>query len=975
MKKQLARTLLFISCSLLLFSCQNPFAAQSSPQSIPAGKGAVTLIVNGIGRTVLPIGLSQFQAYTVTFQANGGTLPPQTESRTNDNLDNPFYLEPATYTIQVIAYADTAETQAAAKGQLNGITVIEGANETKTMTLVPMVTAGESGTFSWEIQFPADLHEASMTIDPLAATGTDQEIVYLKNDATPLDDSALISQGSLSLKTGYYRIIFNLRREDAKVITFKEFIHVYDYLETSFIYKFEEKHFNNIKYTVTFDYNDGITPENLLANYWHGEQIGLDREPKINKPTPAGLYAGTPPEICTFDGWYYNGVKWDYDDPVTEDMTLTAQWISSRIESAGENNVAAAVGYVNGAASDDAYTLLMGADVEVSSAISLANSISLTIEGQKAVTITLSSGDFMVTNSAQLAIGSNITFAGPGEINIGLAMGLSLSDNAAVQKLTLWAAGDDSCSSVNMGSDWTGSVASLNLKGNSPDMNTVIGYWLDKPVLKGTVTTTAVERFTTVNFMNSSAQPQPISTANGPGAPLGYDIFVINPDTGTIKAVEPAARVTSTGTLYHTLYAAINDPALPKGTADNPTEIVILKDITVPETGITITVFGYSIPAYKHIKLTVEADQSRTITASGEKYYLFSLNNIDNSLTLGPNTGGGILTLSGGSADATNRRHGVYVNRTFTMNEGVIITGFKSDTAEGTVYVDGNGTFTMNGGEISHNTHHGGGGVFVEGGTFNMLGGIIAFNNANGSGSSVSYAGGGVNVMSGTFNMLGGEIKNNIASRNGGGVYVYSNGTFTINGTFTMSGGKISGNTAYEGGGVYIRGPFTMSGGAIYGVDAPSEYAPNTATSTSSNSAAVFVYSGTTPSYAGAYAGKGYGSGTSGNDITTTDKTLPPLPGSAVITITLAQITDAAPNITGPTLSRAGKGTQTLTVPNDFTNVSWKISGTTITATGNSFTLDAKDSRYNQLGDHLLTLIAHKGGVPYNRTITFTIVQ
>ena len=104
-----------------------------------------------------------------------------------------------------------------------------------------------------------------------------------------------------------------------------------------------------------------------------------------------------------------------------------------------------------------------------------------------------------------------------------------------------------------------------------------------------------------------------------------------------------------------------------------------------------------------------------------------------------------------------------------------------------------------------------------------------------------------------------------------------------------------------------------------------------------------------------------------------------------IITITLAQITDAAPTITVPTLSRTGQDGKlksiTLDVSgNGFTNVQWKITGTGLTGsgltgTGDTFTLNATDDRYNQIGDHHLTLIVYKDGVPYNKTIIFTIVE
>ena len=166
---------------------------------------------------------------------------------------------------------------------------------------------------------------------------------------------------------------------------------------------------------------------------------------------------------------------------------------------------------------------------------------------------------------------------------------------------------------------------------------------------------------------------------------------------------------------------------------------------------------------------------------------------------------------------------GVYVSGKFVMNGGSIRTntvennsGISIDRYGGGVYVDSNGTFTMNSGTISGNKVVGtrnnfGGGVYVNGGEFSMNGGTIG-----GTGNDVNTAlkGGGVFVNVGTFIMSGdAAIKGNSATESGGGVFVNV-------GTFIMSGGTIGGtgnvtNTAGYGGGVGMSGgTFNMSGDA-----------------------------------------------------------------------------------------------------------------------------------------------------------------
>ena len=184
---------------------------------------------------------------------------------------------------------------------------------------------------------------------------------------------------------------------------------------------------------------------------------------------------------------------------------------------------------------------------------------------------------------------------------------------------------------------------------------------------------------------------------------------------------------------------------------------------------------------------------------------------------------GGVLTLTqGGRIDGSNLTSGIKNNSggavyveggTFTMESGSTVTGGNITGNGGGVCVSG-GTFTMNGGTVTRGNITGnGGGVYVNGGTFEMTGGTIG-----GTGGNKASYGGGVYIdTDGTFTMNGNAvIEGNKATQNnkgGGGVYVN-------NGTFTMTGGTIGGdnkNTAMNGGGVYVdaNGSFTMDGNAV----------------------------------------------------------------------------------------------------------------------------------------------------------------
>jgi hypothetical protein len=178
--------------------------------------------------------------------------------------------------------------------------------------------------------------------------------------------------------------------------------------------------------------------------------------------------------------------------------------------------------------------------------------------------------------------------------------------------------------------------------------------------------------------------------------------------------------------------------------------------------------------------ITLKGDGAvRTIRNNGNEQLLSVLKGVTLVLDSG-------ITLDGNNKEA----HLVYVSEgTFIMKAGSTVRDAKTSG----VLVGGDGTFTMEGGNINRNTATYGGGVFVWNGTFTMKGGEI-------SGNLATYGGGVYVGWRGTFTMEGGTISRNTASAWGGGVFVESSGTFIKRGRSTID----ASNSAPKGKVVYV---------------------------------------------------------------------------------------------------------------------------------------------------------------------------
>jgi len=241
-------TLLFITC-YLLFGCADPFEPPQSENPDAANMGYFSLAVNetNAGRTIQPATMqSDFKAYTLAFTPAGSGTAASVD-RTNADLSDSVALYAGTYNLQVTAYMDVAKTQAAAEGSLAGIVIDSGAAVQKSVTLAAVIATGFEGTFSWKITYPNDAVQANMTITRLETTGTPDQTVNL------LDDD----ESSCTLKTGHYRVVFQLSNSEGKFIEHRETLHIYKNMDSVFEHTFAAGDYFFAPIFVTNGNNDG----------------------------------------------------------------------------------------------------------------------------------------------------------------------------------------------------------------------------------------------------------------------------------------------------------------------------------------------------------------------------------------------------------------------------------------------------------------------------------------------------------------------------------------------------------------------------------------------------------------------------------------------------------------------------------------------------------------------------------------------
>jgi len=540
---------------------------------------------------------------------------------------------------------------------------------------------------------------------------------------------------------------------------------------------------------------------------------------------------------CVFAGWYYNEEEFDFNSPITESITLYAEW-NIILEVPG-NSLAEKLGWLKENAVDGAEYYIPVNKNENLAPQDLSydgKKISITLKGDtQARTVSLSDNGslFTVGTGVTLILDSNIILKGRTDNNkslITINSGGFLETNAQ-SKITgngnynCWQAG------VYINENATFTMNDGEISGNKA--GGCGGVWVE-----GTFIMSGGE--ISDNIVNGNS---------GGGVWVAGGTFTMS---GTAKISRNIVEGDSGGEGggVHMYKENSEGVKLPSGTFTmNGGEISGNEAWGSGGVSIHYGIFNMSGTA-KISRNTATKWGSGGVKVYGDSTFNMTGGEISNN-TVNSGCGGGVLVEGTLNMSGTAKISG----------NNVIGIGDDTWNAGGGVCVY-SGKFTMEGGEISDNHVYGcelseAGGIFVGGGDFTMISGTICYNTATNGGGGVKVAnrtgkftmkggtisnnkgkyGGGVDAgggttddFGGTFIMDDGEISGNKATNatdsSGGGVNVGGNGTSAA--TFTMNGGKIFGNKAegngdyqdgfYTGGGVKVyKAKFTMKGGEIYG--------------------------------------------------------------------------------------------------------------------------------------------------------------
>ena len=238
---RLCAILLAAACLLFLSGCRNVLAP---PETAASGTGTLSLSIlrQGLERTIVPeIDVGDFfvEFHLEFTYVSGGYYNEDFSARWTE-ASGTIDLDEGVWDLHVSAYTAGAgeELLVAAVGSLYGIDIPSGETLAGNVELFPI--AGGSGTFSWDIGFPASVIDASMGITRLDDGDPFSQTLHLVFGGVRVPDN---NPSSLTLASGQYRVVFTLSHPVWETVAISEILHVYQNMDSNFTETFTYEHF------------------------------------------------------------------------------------------------------------------------------------------------------------------------------------------------------------------------------------------------------------------------------------------------------------------------------------------------------------------------------------------------------------------------------------------------------------------------------------------------------------------------------------------------------------------------------------------------------------------------------------------------------------------------------------------------------------------------------------------------------------
>jgi len=217
-----------VCCAFFLTTCD--FFNLKDLNKPEDGKGTIRLVIGNedTSRTILPKKSEiNFNSYKVVFTSTDGGADYE---ETITSASTTVTLAVGEYDLTVTAYNDSDDPLA--EVTVDGIDIAAGTNSPISLTLEPIVAAGKSGTFSWNITLETGI-SGSMKITPLNG-GTAENTTTLTTGGNSASSKSLIS--------GNYKVVFNLTNP-SKSIEWTEYLHIYHNLTSTYTQTFKNDYF------------------------------------------------------------------------------------------------------------------------------------------------------------------------------------------------------------------------------------------------------------------------------------------------------------------------------------------------------------------------------------------------------------------------------------------------------------------------------------------------------------------------------------------------------------------------------------------------------------------------------------------------------------------------------------------------------------------------------------------------------------